>query len=95
MYVEVSREEWVFRGLAIATILALVGMAVMPVLSVGNITAYYASQGGDPYVSAGGLIVSAGLLKATDIVLLLELAGCAIAFPLTVILIAGSVIAAA
>ncbi|WP_456327095.1 hypothetical protein [Archaeoglobus sp.] len=36
MYAYASREEWLFRGLAIATILALVGMAVMP-LAVGDI----------------------------------------------------------
>jgi len=29
MYTYASREEWLFRGLAIAMILALVGMAVM------------------------------------------------------------------
>ena len=33
MYAYASREEWLFRGLAIATILALVGMAVMPAVS--------------------------------------------------------------
>jgi len=33
MYVEVSREEWLFRGLAIAMCLALVGMAVMPAMA--------------------------------------------------------------
>jgi len=43
MYAHVSREEWVFRGLAIATILALVGMAVMPtaVGDMGLIYYYY------------------------------------------------------
>lgn len=35
MYAYASREEWLFRGLAIAMILALVGMAVMP-MSVGT-----------------------------------------------------------
>ncbi len=29
---EVSREEWVFRGLAIAMILAMVGLTVMPAI---------------------------------------------------------------
>jgi small-conductance mechanosensitive channel len=36
MYAHVSREEWLFRGLTITTILALVGMAVIP-LAVGDI----------------------------------------------------------
>ena len=30
MYANVSREEWVFRGLALAIVLAMVGMAMMP-----------------------------------------------------------------
>ncbi len=33
---EVSREEWLFRGLAIAMVLAMVGLTVMPSLKVGN-----------------------------------------------------------
>jgi len=37
MYAYASREEWLFRGLAIATILALVGMAVMPSVAIGDI----------------------------------------------------------
>ncbi len=36
-YKEVSREEWVWRGLAVATILALLGMAIMPTVGVLNI----------------------------------------------------------
>ena len=35
MYAHVSREEWLFRGLAIVMCLAMVGMAVMP-LAVGE-----------------------------------------------------------
>ena len=35
MYAHVSREEWLFRGLAIAMVLAMVGMAVMP-LAIGS-----------------------------------------------------------
>ena len=48
MYAHVSREEWLFRGLAIATILALVGMAVMP-LAVGDAwaAAWTWANGGD------------------------------------------------
>ena len=34
MYAHVSREEWLFRCLAIATILALVGMAVLPAVNM-------------------------------------------------------------
>ena len=30
MYAHVSREEWLFRGLAIAMCLAMIGLAVMP-----------------------------------------------------------------
>ncbi len=37
MYAHVSKEEWVFRGLAIAMCLAMVGMAVMPAVGVVNI----------------------------------------------------------
>ena len=36
MYVHVSREEWLFRGLAIAMVLAMVGMAVMPVYPIAK-----------------------------------------------------------
>ncbi len=32
MHTHVSREEWVFRGLAIAMCLAMMGMAVMPLV---------------------------------------------------------------
>ena len=42
---EVSREEWVFRGLAIAMCLAMVGMAVMPLVS--NQLAIYLSNYAD------------------------------------------------
>ena len=34
MHAHVSKEEWVFRGLAIAMCLAFLGMAVMPVVTV-------------------------------------------------------------
>ena len=47
MHAYVSREEWVFRGLAIAMCLAMVGMAVMPVV-VGDIGAVvWWALGGD------------------------------------------------
>lgn len=38
MYAHVGREEWIWRGLAIATIVALLGIAVMP-LAVGDLGA--------------------------------------------------------
>ena len=41
VYKGVSREEWLFRGLAIATILALVGMAVLPAVNIVDLAAYY------------------------------------------------------
>jgi len=41
MYAYVSREEWLFRGLAIATILALVGMAAIPTLGQSNLYGEY------------------------------------------------------
>ena len=48
MYAHVSREEWLFRGLAIVMCLAMVGMAVMP-LAVGEgwaIGQYYLAKTG-------------------------------------------------
>ena len=38
MYAQMSREEWLFRGLAIAMILAMVGMAVMPRIGLQYLT---------------------------------------------------------
>jgi len=46
MYVEVSREEWLFRGLALAMVLAMVGLAVMPVVGSGSLTISYQSNAG-------------------------------------------------
>ena len=53
MYAHMSREEWLFRGLAIATILALVGTFIMPTSSIGDLTYYistnsYFTSGLDP-----------------------------------------------
>ena len=63
MYAHVSREEWLFRGLAIATILALVGMAVMP-MAVGDMGLiyyyYYNNPKGDKMISHGGTVASVG-----------------------------------
>ena len=39
-YKRVSREEQVWRGLAIAMIFAMVGMAVMPAMNIGDVSAY-------------------------------------------------------
>ena len=36
MYANVSREEWVFRGLALAMVLVMVGLAVMPMVTTGS-----------------------------------------------------------
>jgi predicted transcriptional regulator len=52
-YKGVSREEWLFRGLAIATILALVGMAVLPAVHTGNYLAYLAAKNHDSDYAAG------------------------------------------
>ena len=42
MYAHVSREEWLFRGFAIVTILALVGMAMIPAfMAVDGVKIYY------------------------------------------------------
>ena len=79
MYAHVSKEEWLFRGLAIAICLAMVGMAVMP-LAVGDATAVYsyiANRNLNPYAASGGLIIGFGLIKASDILYLAELAGVA------------------
>ncbi len=58
-YKGVSREEWVWRGLAIATILALVGMAVMP-MAIGDIVGglYIAGVVNDKGAVAAGLVGS-------------------------------------
>ena len=60
---EVNREEWLFRGLAIATILALVGMAVLPAVSVGKGLTALAIYYGAGSVGVGGAILGAGLIK--------------------------------
>ena len=56
MHAYVSREEWVFRGLAIAMCLAMVGLAVMPAIISEQQAAYL----GKKYADAGA--TSAGLL---------------------------------
>jgi hypothetical protein len=46
MYAHVSKEEWMFRGLALAMVLAMVGMAVMPVVGSGSLTIPHQSNAG-------------------------------------------------
>ncbi len=57
MYAHVSREEWLFRGLAIAMCLAMLGLAVMP-LAVGDIVGglYIAGVVNDRGAVAAGLV---------------------------------------
>ena len=62
MYAHVSREEWLFRGLAIAMCLAMVGLTVMP-LAVGEGLTALAIYYGDGSVGVGGAIIGAGLIK--------------------------------
>ena len=56
MYVHVSREEWLFRGLAIAMVLTMVGMAVTPIVGVlnvaGVIAGAYAGYHADSMIGA-------------------------------------------
>jgi len=59
-----SREEWLFRGLAVAMILAMVGMAVMP-MAVGDIGLvyyyYYNNQKkGDKMITHGAAATGTG-----------------------------------
>ena len=61
MHAHVSREEWVFRGLAIAMCLAMVGMDVMPaIISEQQAAIIVAVYLGKKYADAGA--TSAGLL---------------------------------
>ncbi len=45
MHAYASREEWIWRSLAIATILLLVGMAVMPLAVGGEIISVLVQTG--------------------------------------------------
>jgi len=49
MYAHVSREEWLFRGLAIAMVLAMVGLAVMPSIVGANLAIYLKNHATNPY----------------------------------------------
>ncbi len=68
-YKGVSREEWLFRGLAIATILALVGMAVMP-MAIGDIGLVYLANG-DVLAGlgriGGGIALDSGAILAVGL----------------------------
>ncbi len=57
MHAHVSKEEWVFRGLAIAMCLAMMGMAVMP-LAVGDLL-YKITH--DSKVAGAGFAVGTGV----------------------------------
>ncbi len=50
MHAYASREEWLFRGLAIATILALVGIAVIPSVMQSDLAIYLKNHATNPYV---------------------------------------------
>ena len=56
MYAHVSREEWLFRGLAIVTILALVGIAVFPPIENLQIAWYLTEKYGGAGAAAGGIV---------------------------------------
>lgn len=60
MYKGVSREEWIWRGLAIAMILAVVGMTVMLVIANTDAALAVAVYLGSKYADVGEC--SAGLL---------------------------------
>ena len=60
MYMEVSREEWVFRGLAIATIL-LVGMIVLPAVSTSKLGIYLAMKEHDNRCAGAGMLAGASM----------------------------------
>ena len=64
MYAHVSREEWLFRGLAIAMCLAMIGLAVMPIINTTNLAAYLASQGNGAG-AAGSALAGAGLIRVS------------------------------
>ena len=69
-----SREEWLFRGLAIAMCLAMVGMAVLPAVSVGDVVWYVTNSDVMGAAALGGsaAIIAAGIQSS-------ELAGLALA----------------
>ena len=68
MHAHVSREEWVFRGLAIAMCLAMVGMAVMPLINgndVGYTLVYLVTNGNKDKAVDGGIAFGAALGTVT------------------------------
>ena len=58
MCVYVSKGEWLFRWMAIATLLVLARLAAMPLVHQ-NVGAYLATQG-NGLAAAGAVITSAG-----------------------------------
>ena len=76
MYVEVSREEWLSRGLAIAMVLAMVGMAVLPMIygcKVGTILWMYWRPHNALEAFRNGIISGvAGYVIRTAVVYILE-----------------------
>ncbi|WP_202320446.1 hypothetical protein [Archaeoglobus neptunius] len=81
MYEVKDWNEEVMKWLAVGLCLAMVGMAVMP-MAVGDATAVYAYYSGEdmnPYLASGGLIAGFGFMKASDLLLVAELAGVATA----------------
>ncbi len=78
MHAHVSKEEWVFRGLAIAMCLAMVGMAVMPGIGLQNLTWYVTHNG----AVAGGVAAGSGAVVAAGISAA-ELSGIALAGAVT------------
>lgn len=72
MYAHVIREEWLFRGLATAMCLAMVGLAVLPAVSVGDVVWYVTNSDVMGAAALGGsaAIIAAGIQSS-------ELAGLA------------------
>ena len=66
MYMEVSREEWVFRGLALVMCFALVGLAVMPLAvgDIGNVIIWYVENVMKKKVDGGA---AAGVIATTTV----------------------------
>ena len=75
---EVSREEWLFRGLAIAMCLAMVGMAVMP-MNVGLVH-YYCAKQASKY-DGWSLWDAAAIIWGIDSILWAYIAGAGIVNP--------------
>ena len=64
MFAHMSREEWVFRGLAIVMILAMVGLIVMPAVGECKLGVALALKGNGAG-AAGSALVGAGLIRVS------------------------------